>query len=430
MKTTIISVYFTIFIAILTAQPLWVKQFPVDSAYYIGIGSAEKTGRGSNHIAIARDRALSQIAAEIAVTIISDSRQSLREEAGLVKETFESNISSLAKNELSGYELVDSWENRREYKVYYRLSKAIYEKQLNNKLEIIAKSASYYLTQGDKAEVEGDIAGALKHYLTATNEIGEYRGMGIKFPESSSNDFVDVILSVKLNNLLNNIQLNCHPNTLKHSQFQEKKNSITVTALFKKSEGRIIPIQNLSLVSIPDADNITHSFLQPTDSRGQSSFEINSAQTSGIIRITPDLSSLKQEAINIPEILLTVELMPVKVFFAQDEMNNGIKSSIIGVILKQFLTQAGWQIVDTTQDADLMIKLSANARNGVEIHSIFTAFADGDISISANKKEIFRQSFNRISGTGTNYEEARKQALQGLGELMTSEIDIAKILSN
>jgi len=94
-------------------KPDWVNKRPIDNNSYIGIGVAEKDIETSEYIQKAKDRALREIASEITVTISSATLNQILEKAGVVKEEFESQIKSSTQAQLEGYELVDTWEDKK-----------------------------------------------------------------------------------------------------------------------------------------------------------------------------------------------------------------------------------------------------------------------------------------------------------------------------
>jgi len=126
-------------------KPDWVNKRPIDNNSYIGIGVAEKDIETSEYIQKAKDRALREIASEITVTISSATLNQILEKAGVVKEEFESQIKSSTQAQLEGYELVDTWEDKNQYWVYYKLLKEKYARLRKEKIDkAIALSLDFY----------------------------------------------------------------------------------------------------------------------------------------------------------------------------------------------------------------------------------------------------------------------------------------------
>jgi len=139
-----------------TGVPSWVRQHPVHPDYYTGVGIARKLPGQTNHLARARDEALSEIASNIAINIISESILKTIQEAGIQKETFEANITSNTKALLESYELVETWENDKEFRAYYRLSKRLHQENVSRRFLLIAERAGRLYDEGNRAETNGN----------------------------------------------------------------------------------------------------------------------------------------------------------------------------------------------------------------------------------------------------------------------------------
>lgn len=162
------------------APPQWVTQRPVNPAYYIGIAMTERKGPKNEYTGKAKDAALADLASEISVTISSTFFDLVVEQGGVSEESLRSEIHSSTKANLSGYERVATWSNRREYWVYYKLPKAVYRKiRLQNIQKATATARDFFLKAG-RAGTAGDTGAALTLYLQAFNALGEFVGDPLK----------------------------------------------------------------------------------------------------------------------------------------------------------------------------------------------------------------------------------------------------------
>jgi len=112
--------------------PNWVSSRPNSGFKYVGIGVADK-GRSSDFKTEAKQNALFDLASEIKVDISTNSvLQSVS-----TNNTFDQNFNSLIKltnsDNIEGYTLVDTYENDKQYWVYYELDKAEYAKRKEQK---------------------------------------------------------------------------------------------------------------------------------------------------------------------------------------------------------------------------------------------------------------------------------------------------------
>jgi hypothetical protein len=423
------------------AQPRWVKKVPIDKNYYIGVGSAAKQTGSTSHIDQARDAALGQIAASIAVSIANETSQSLLEQAGVVNETFQSNIVSLAKADLEGYELLKKWESNQEYWVYFRLSKEEYRKTLNRKKQISASQAFDFFTQGERAFETGQLSLALNLYAQAAKAIGGFHGMGLVVPGSNTESFVDVDVSVKLKSFLSSIQIQCSPNFIDAKLFESLEQPIRISATFMDDKGFHKPLTNLPLAIELIQGSISHQQVQTTDDQGNTSLRVNKVQTTGNIqvRVTPDLerlvgidedvlSSHLFSTLSLPYKIISIKVLPVRAFIESDEKNLGNISqrSIVTGKVKQFLTTAGWEITKDKNQADFFVNISAATSQGIERQGVHTAFATGHIAIlrCENNEEFLRRNINKLNGGGLTFIAAGEQALEKLADALIQELEI------
>ena len=129
--------------ALIAQQPAWVTSHPTDDNAYIGIGFA--TLDEPNYIQKATQNALNDIALQIATRIESNSFMHTVDIDGKSKELFEDKIRSSMVSYLEGQKLVDSYQNERNYYVYYSLDKATYENSTQkHKRAAISTGLDYY----------------------------------------------------------------------------------------------------------------------------------------------------------------------------------------------------------------------------------------------------------------------------------------------
>lgn len=423
------------------AQPRWVKKVPIDKNYYIGVGSAAKQTGSTSHIDQARDAALGQIASGIAVSIVNATSQKIVEQAGIVNEIFQSNISSMARAELEGFELVDSWENKNQYWVYYRLSKAKHKENFDRKKHISASKAYEFFTQGNRAFEAEQLSLALSLYAQAAIEIGRFHGLGLVVPGSSLESFVDVDVSVKLKSFLNNIQIQSSPSLIDAKLLESLEEPIQISATFMDDKGFHKPLTNLPLAIELIQGSISHQQVQTTDDQGNTFLRVNKVQTTGNIqvRVTPDLERLAGideevlsshlfSTLSLPYKIISIKVLPVRAFIESDEKNLGNISqrSIVAGKVKHFLTTMGWVIIDDKNQADFIVNINALTRQGVERHRVFTAFASGQIAILRrdNEEEFLRRTINQLNGGGLTFTEAGEQALGKLADAIIQELEI------
>jgi hypothetical protein len=422
-----------------TSQPRWVRQHPVDTQYYTGIGIANKIPGQSDHTSRAREMALYEIASNIATSIISESNLQIVQEAGIHRETFIANITTTTQAGLEGFELVDTWENPREYRAYYRLSKLKHKDILEHRLQHAALRVGHFYSEGRKAELAGDVIQAISFYLQATSEIGDYWGYGLPKPGASGNEYIDLETYMRLITLLNNVSIDADPRLVQAGFLEAPGQQVNLHATYVDPFGEKVVLSGLPLktefkqgkastmnLENTGKDGISRLFIQRAESIGFTEIEIL-ADLHRIAGTSDGYSHTVFEGLPKPSVTVTLKVLPVTVRIVADELNLGKKAArpVTAEIVSQALTEGGWVITNNIKEADFLITINASSRIGTERMGIHTAFAEGQFSLmrSDNREEIFSLSNSQVNAGSRDYETAGKLALERLAEWFISELN-------
>ena len=154
-------------------KPAWVKQRPNNPDYYIGIAFSKKTGSTIDYMQDTRTRALRELSSEIEVTISSNSILQQLESNNDFYQSYESKINSSVLQTLEGYEL-ETWEDKKEYWVMARLSKAKHKLQKEMKLDRAKMTASVHMEEAQKHLANQRPYAALESYFKAALSIKDH----------------------------------------------------------------------------------------------------------------------------------------------------------------------------------------------------------------------------------------------------------------
>jgi len=413
------------------AQPAWTREIPVDEAYYIGIGKAAKSDENTDHVAEARNMALEQIAAAMAITITSETSQSILEQSGLVEETFQHNVSSTAKANLEGHELVSFWQNDHEYWVYYRLSKTGYRMLFETRKREAADRAWEYLQRGKKALQENKITQASRFFIESVKEISPYRGMGIKTDIAEASPFLDIEILSEVRQFTDRLAVSITTEIRDPLHFQTKNFQIPITVNYTTEEGMKLPVKGMPIQIEIDQGNARFTNIPHTNTEGLTHViieEIISPETLRAV-ITIDLEALEtesenltginiQEFIQFPSLFLNLQVEAPKAMIVAQSANPLQAQDYITPKIKEIFTTQGWTVVYEAMHADFIIRINYETRDGVERQGIHTAFASGNISLvnNTNMQEITRNTIEQTQGAGLSFDAARQQALERLAD--------------
>lgn len=140
-------------------MPDWVKERPVSSVYYTGIGRALKTDK--NYMQTAKQNALKDLASELKVQVSSNSLlHTLEGQNGNIDSRFEETVRVSVCEDMEKFHMAGTWQNDKEYWVYYELSVIDYE-------EYIEKRKHDAISQGYECWVKGNAALNAGELMTA-----------------------------------------------------------------------------------------------------------------------------------------------------------------------------------------------------------------------------------------------------------------------
>ena len=157
-----------------TPRPTWVQQRPIGTFDYIGIGTASKSRPDWQEAA--KKSALNDLASEISVNIEGNSLLYTLDRKTSFDETYTSTIQATTREQLEGYEVVETWESATEYWTYYRLDKSKHAAIKAEKKRQALAQASDFHARSRTSRSAGDLKGAFDLDLRALLAMREYWG--------------------------------------------------------------------------------------------------------------------------------------------------------------------------------------------------------------------------------------------------------------
>jgi len=421
--------------------PDWVKAHPVDPAYYIGIGVAVKTGDGKEYLQSAKQAALSDLASEITVNISSELIDIAMEQSGLSEEQVRQEIRTTTAAELEGYELVDTYQDKNEYWVYYRLSRATYaaikQKHIDNAINL----AMNLYNKGEEQLKKNDPAGALGFYLEAFKPIQGYFTEPLETTYQGKKIYVKNEIYAAVQSILGQIQFSGTPEKATGKLGQPLSKTLEVRAEYLAPNNRRIPVANLPLhfqFVRGEGELIEH---MRTNSRGKALCRV--AKITGqdqlqMVRASLDLQQLVQldstnaviqgmiAGIAVPSQRFILEIKGLTAYIDAKESNFGQTQNVsqLEPMIKNALLAEGFSFVDKLNDADLVITVLADSRKGAEVYGQYVAYVDVSLSVldMNTGKEIYKNRLSDIKGIHLDYDHAGIKAYENAGETITNEV--------
>ena len=417
----------SIFISLSYAKrvPDWVKQKPVNSGYYIGIGEASKSEPDYRNVS--KNNALSDLASEIMVNISSEFIHRLTEKSGMVEEDVRKQVRSSTKANIEGYELVDVWEDNESYWSYYRLSKARYAANKQAKIDKATGLSLDMLKKGASSEKSGKISNALSYYIQALNPLNDVITEPLQVQYNGHDVFLFNEIFSSIQNVLSNIELKAVNSSIEATVGQPVKAPLQVKAVYLSSN---TPIANLKLrySFTRGSGDLQNSATTNSSGIAQARLaKVTSTDKIQMIKVSPDFSaylnssvspiisnSLKNMTLPETKFILKVSGMAVYLIVEETHLNNDAGILYVEPKVKNILADQGFSFVNDMSKAAIVMELKAVARKGGEYHGMFTTYVDLNISVldMDSGVEIYKNSITDIKGIQLDYNKAAVKAFE------------------
>ena len=367
--------------------PTWVTQRPKSLSNYIGIGMAEKSSNGS-YTMEAKKNALYDLSSEIKVKISSNSVLYTVQNDNKFNESFNSLITMSNSEQVEGYEIVDSYENEKQYWVYYSLSREKYEEQKAKKKQQIVEKAENIIESALNDEQSNDLSSSLRKKIKAFGILEPYLGEEVSFNTSKTKGIKNILdLSTQIQKQLQSITIK-PINSLNLKPFQNSYEPVAVTFQIN-GKGYL---QNFPFEVISENDKIEVSENTLTNSSGEASLKLNSVKaynTQLIVSLKPDIirlvgsdsmglngSQILSQFVQTPSLKIVLNASPIKIFINSSENNLGkpTGSEIIETYFRNYFQGNEFIIVENKNSADYILDLKSDTREDISSETLNGVF--------------------------------------------------------
>ncbi len=414
-------------------KPKWLTKRPIDNEYYIGIGKANKK-INSEYIQTAKSNALADMISEISVKIASTSILNQVEDETGIKERYEATIQLLVKDDISDYEIVDSWEDKEEYWVYYKLSKSDYQRKKRERLERAKNLSKDFFEKAKEAEKNYDINNAIIYYIKAFEPIEKHLGEDLSTFTFEGKVILDNAIYQSIQNILSNIKIVPEKDMFSIKTLSSKNEPILVKVKLK-TELETQNIANVPIIFSFPGLNISQEEVVLSRSNGVAECTIAHMAPKGknqIIKAEFNIDNYFAESDNgsiLKNIVLSNIIRPynninieVKELFAYLESEETLWGNIntvqpITQFFKEELSVNFFSFTQNKEEADVLIKISADVIKGTKLdnHNLHTAFLSCNISIKDVKTDlvIFNDGLSNIKGIKSgSFDSAGQDAIK------------------
>lgn len=420
--------------------PSWVKNRPVSSDYYVGIGSAKKTLDMNQTTQTAKQNALADMASDISVNISTNSLLSTFEYNQSFSEDFSKTIKAQAEQDLEGYETMGNYEDQDNYWVYFRLSKTAYQKiKEERRTKAITKALDLF-DKANSSEKSGDVRFALINYIKALEPLKPYFSDPLQTQYQGSDIYLGSEISKGINNILSSIKIEASNKQLKVKQGQPLPNS---SLDFKVTYVNSAPLSGFTVSANYTEKPLRVSKVQ-TDNNGVASFNIDAIRSNKSIEsftATLNIESIVNEAttdfmlrkltarFRVPEVVISINVVKPTFFITSNESNleNKLDNDPLLEGLRKKLIEGGYSTTDKESEADYRINLVATTKSKGETGTYKQTSLNATISVKDKSgSELYIKQIDNITGSHFDYAqagiEAYKEATKKVENTISREI--------
>ena len=410
-----------------TPPPAWVNTLVSDPDYFMGVGSSRIDKRKSTHIEHARKDALNELASGISVEIFSSNVLVTLVKNDQLKDEFSSLIRTRIIADLEGYEVVDAWQDKKNYWVLYRLSKTRYYQLQEKKKQDATSIALSYYNQAVYAHNQGDVKTAIVMYARTIDAVKLYLHEPIIAitPEGETNIVVQSF--ARATSLIQSLKISAPFSSL---ELMFSKTPDAELLRFTLTTFKGIPVAGFPVLAHYSETALAEP-VRISDDEGVVRFKlpmIKSLKSNEMLTLTPDISRVIQESatnftvrkaildIPVQTLSIPVTIRRPSVCFVVDERITGrdFHESVLSKIFISLTRVAGFTIADK-QDADFIAYIEADTKILSRVNGMYTTELKGDIVLTDNQDNIrYSARFAPVKGIQLTPELASVDAYRTL----------------
>lgn len=410
-------------------MPAWVTDATwTEPDYYTGTGYAPKIRKQNTHIQKAKEDALNELASAISVQIHSSNTWITIENNKGMSEDYRSLIQSRVNTELENVELVDTYEDKKGYWVYYRLSKKEYSSTVSRrKTEAARKSLSLY-ELAFQSELKGDYRQAIVNYARSLNALGVYLNEPVRTEGSSVN--LSVHPFERINSILTKLELRSRYERLT-AIVKGTMNPVVLPVELIDQQGRAVAGFPLTIWY---SERAIAEPSQLTDIQGNAGFRmpvVRSLKNSELIVVSIDIQQVLTEASVGFEVRRAILAMPVRKLtlpvdvrktviqleIAENQTDRSLIEEIVIPAYAKTLENAGFSVrvepKTGTQAADFHYRISCLSRIVGQQSGIVKVQLTGSIQVYNSYGHLESSTaISPVEGNHLSVTEATRQAYE------------------
>ncbi len=403
-------------------QPEWIQQTQTDADYYYGLGHAPIIKHRELHKENAKNEALNDIASQISVQIFSSNVLVTIANNKQFTDEYNSIIRAKVNTELEGFELVDSFTDKKDYWVLYRLSKSLYQEQQQKKRNTAQSIAQAHYQQANQYEREADLKNALIYYIKTLDAVKLYLNDDIQFESQGRRVNIVPETFAKISGILSSLRvLAAKPSLSANYTFILDKEDLS----FGLTDNQAKAIANFPMLAYYSERSIQHAE-QQTNSLGTVQFDIGkirSDKPEQYFRIAPNINRILLESsadylirsvvqnMTYESLTIPIQVRKPRFQLVIDDRKAGQKlaKSLIRTQIAGIFNQEGYGI--TTVNPDYYCYIETDTKTVSQRNGIYTQALTGNITLKNSSNQfIHSSSIEAVQGVQLSADKAVEEA--------------------
>jgi hypothetical protein len=417
-------------------KPSWMSAKPMADSYYVGIGHAAKSGT-NNYVQESKKSALEDLVSEIKVNVSSTSVLTQIDNNKEFQERYEQMIQTTAADEIEEFESVDSWEDDKNYWVYYRLSKQRYREIKERQKRDAVTLALDYFTKAKQSERESNPIQALGFYYQGFRAVEKYLAEPITLTFEGREMILTTEIYASMQRLLDDFQLTATPSQISlNRRVAQGSQAVVVTAITKSGRKALADLPLKAAFDKGSGDVFPD---YKTSVEGQAKIlltKIGSRELEQSVGVRVNLLAfaganpspifaLISSKMTVPMVSILMEVQRPIVFIASTEKNFGAvrQTQQITNRIKNYLSKEGFEFTEEREKAELVMNVTSDSEKGAVSGSIYISYVTSVIHVSTAKdsKEIYATTLDRVKGYSLDHERASQEAYTKSLEILETE---------
>ena len=417
-------------------KPDWLASKPNQPSYYIGIGRSTKDGV-TNHIQAAKKSALEDLVSEIKVNISSSSVLSSIDANKEFQEKYEQIIQTTAADEIEEFEQVDTWQDERNFWVYYRLSKQRYKEIKDEQKRNAVSIGLDFFKKAKDSERNKEPVLALGFYYQGFRAIQKYLAEPIRLEYEGKEILLTSEIITSMQVLFDKMDIALNPSQITLNRRVSTSEQTITAKVFDKATKKVIADVPLKAEFEKGSGNVFPTY--KTDGNGQAKILLTKISSRDLeqtvsVKVNPlsfagssvtTIDSLIVQRMVVPRATVLLKVQRPTVYLAAVEKSLGAvkQSQQITNRIRNYLTNAGFEFTEEKSKAELMVDVNANSEKGAVSGSIYITYVTAVIRVAAVKdnREIYTTTLDRVKGFSLDFERSSQEAYNKSLEILEKE---------